>query len=321
MAVVFAGVRRMTRSVTGRLANKRKQNGKEKDEEWDEEDEESAGNVVGRVRKRAKKDNWPGIRTRSSPIQLARCINVLSLEQRIIVKRMGFGRLLKFKVDGLPAKLANYVVERFNPLDMEINLSCGKIKVDAKAIHKLIGIPRGGVHLSSLPKVEPKDEAVTKWRDRFSGRYVPPTKMVDMIETSDGEDSFNFRMDFLMCFVTLMIDCHKQGCLRPWILDHIMSDMDFSKIDWCQFVLEKLKKCKNGWKSNDSNRPFTGALTILVLLYVDRVRCEGMDVDYSIYPVTFWTKQKLKQRQLLEIRKGAFGTGKLKAQTVCEKFG
>ncbi|KAJ0852035.1 hypothetical protein HanRHA438_Chr14g0633581 [Helianthus annuus] len=49
---------------------------------------------------------------------------------------MGFGRLLKFKVDGLPAKLANYVVERFNPLDMEINLPCGKIKVDAKAIPK-----------------------------------------------------------------------------------------------------------------------------------------------------------------------------------------
>ncbi|KAJ0529413.1 hypothetical protein HanHA89_Chr10g0377591 [Helianthus annuus] len=162
------------------------------------------------------------------------------------------------------------------------------------------------------------DEAVRGWKNWFTGRYVSPTRMVNMIESSDEGDSFNFRMDFLMCFVTVMIDCHKQGCLRPWILDHITGDLNFASVNWCQLVLDKLKKCKNGWKSNNANRPFTGALTVLILLYMDSVRCRGMEVDYSIYPMTFRTKEKLKQREKLEISRGGFGLGKLKSLTVCK---
>ncbi|MFS7986668.1 hypothetical protein Hanom_Chr11g01013001 [Helianthus anomalus] len=205
--------KRVTRSQTVKIPKKRKKVDEETDDEWDEEREEAEAEVKGRLRKKSKRDNWPGLRTRSSPIQLARCINVLSFEQRTAVKQMGFGRLLKFKVDGMPAKLANYVVERFNPSTMEINLPCGDIKVNLKAIHKLLGIPRSGIKLSSLPKLAEMDEAVRGWKNRFTGRFVSPTRMVDMIESSDEGDSFNFRMDFLMCFVTLMIDCHKQGFL------------------------------------------------------------------------------------------------------------
>ncbi|MFS7914176.1 hypothetical protein Hanom_Chr02g00150321 [Helianthus anomalus] len=180
---------------------------------------------------------------------------------------MGFGRLLMFKVDGMPAKMANYVVERFNPSKMEINLPCGNIIVNVEAIHKLLGIPRTSVNLSSLPNLAEMDEAIRRWKDRFPGRYVLPTRMVDMIESSDEGDTFNFIMDFLTCFVTVMIDCHKQGCLCPWIFDHITGELDFASISWCQFVLDKLKKCKNGWKSNDSNRPFTGALAIRIVIF------------------------------------------------------
>ncbi|MFS7914152.1 hypothetical protein Hanom_Chr02g00150041 [Helianthus anomalus] len=194
-------------------------------------------------------------------------MKVLSFEQRMAVEEMRFGRLLKFKVDGMPTKMENYVVERFNPSKMEISLPCGNITVNVEAIHKLLGIPRTSVNLSSLPNLAEMDEAIRRWKDRFPGRYVSPTRMVDMIESSNEGDTFNFIMDFLTCFVTVMIDCHKQGCLRPWILDHITGKLDFASINWCQFVFEKLKKCKNGWKSNDSNRPFTGALTVLIVIF------------------------------------------------------
>ncbi|MFS7914151.1 hypothetical protein Hanom_Chr02g00150031 [Helianthus anomalus] len=43
-----------------------------------------------------------------------------------------------------------------------------------------------------------------------------------------------------------------------------------------------------------------------------------MEVDYSIYPMTFWTKERLKQREKLEISSGGFGSGKLKSLIVCK---
>ncbi|MFS7915010.1 hypothetical protein Hanom_Chr02g00160281 [Helianthus anomalus] len=100
---------------------------------------------------------------------------------------------------------------------MEINMPCGTIELDEK------------------------DGAVKKWKDRFPERFVSPTKMVDTIETSDGDDNFNFRMDFLVCFVIVMIDCHKQGCLRPGILYHITCDLNFADIDWFPLMLDKMK--------------------------------------------------------------------------------
>ncbi|MFS7997473.1 hypothetical protein Hanom_Chr12g01142211 [Helianthus anomalus] len=246
--------------------------------EWDEESGETEGDVVCRLRKRSKRDNWLAIRRRSSPIQLARCIKVVYSEQRMAIKEMGFGRLLKFKVDGMPAKLANYMVEMFNPSTMELNFPCGNTKVNVEAIQKLLGIPHTSVNLSSRPNLAEMDETVRRWKDRFPGRY---------------------------------------GCLRPCILDHITGELDFASINWCQLVLEKLKKCKNSWKSNDLNRPFTGSLTVLILLYMDSVRCRGMEVDYSIYPMTFWIKEKLKKREKVEICSGGFGSGKLKSLTIC----
>ncbi|MFS7998719.1 hypothetical protein Hanom_Chr12g01157231 [Helianthus anomalus] len=143
--------------------------------------------------------------------------------------------------------------------------------------------------------------------------------MVDMIEASVEGDTFNFRMDFLMCFLIVMIDCHKQGCLRPWILHHITCELDFARINWCQLVLEKLKNCKNGWKSNDPNRSFTGALTILIVTALRgqrQVPRDGSGLQYL--SMTFWTKEKLKQREKVEISSGGFGSGKLKSFTVCK---
>ncbi|MFS8022445.1 hypothetical protein Hanom_Chr16g01439521 [Helianthus anomalus] len=47
------------------------------------------------------------------------------------------------------------------------------------------------------------------------------------------------------------------------------------------------------------------------LLYVDRVKCTGLEVDGSINPIVFWNKNELKKREILEIKRGGFGRGEL----------
>ncbi|KAI3776424.1 hypothetical protein L1987_46206 [Smallanthus sonchifolius] len=54
--------------------------------------------VKNNKRKKVTKE-WHGIRTRSSPHQLFRAVSGMKTKQREAVKRMGFGKLLSFKVD------------------------------------------------------------------------------------------------------------------------------------------------------------------------------------------------------------------------------
>ncbi|KAK9048810.1 hypothetical protein SSX86_032223, partial [Deinandra increscens subsp. villosa] len=165
-----------------------------------------------------------GIRTRSSTAQFHRCIQILRHHQKQAVRNMGFGQLLTFMVNGLPAKLAYYVVDNFDPKLMVI----------------------------------------------------------------------------------------KVGRLKETVLDYISSDVDFKHVDWVYYIIEAIKGCKERWRREDNTSEFAGPLAILMLLYVDSTKCNGMVVDDSVNAITFWTKQNLKFRQELEIQNGCFGKVKLK---------
>ncbi|MFS8018357.1 hypothetical protein Hanom_Chr15g01391151 [Helianthus anomalus] len=55
------------------------------------------------------------------------------------------------------------------------------------------------------------------------------------------------------------------------------------------------------------------------LLYVDRVKCTGLEVDRSINPIVFWNKNELKKRERLEIKTCGFGRGKLHEVVVVKR--
>ncbi|MFS8023813.1 hypothetical protein Hanom_Chr16g01455931 [Helianthus anomalus] len=40
---------------------------------------------------------------------------------------------------------------------------------------------------------------------------------------------------------------------------------NFSKINWCAYVIQQIKSCKVGWKRCDHDSPFSGPLTIAFL--------------------------------------------------------
>lgn len=84
-----------------------------------------------------------------------------------------------------------------------------------------------------------------------------------IIEAED-EDNFDFRLDFLMLFILTMVHCLSHGKCKNEILNSFTGETDFSKVDWCAYVLDSLKNCKKGW-SSDVSRLFTGPLAILMV--------------------------------------------------------
>ncbi|KAK9071995.1 hypothetical protein SSX86_008426 [Deinandra increscens subsp. villosa] len=253
--------------------------------------------------------SMPGLKTRSSPAQFARLISILKPKQRDYVYNMGFGQLLTFKCDGIPSKIGYFVVDNFDPQEMEIKAATSSVKVDSVSINKLLGIPMGSKSFLKSKRSKRRDPAVNEWRKRYPNKDVSPTELVDQVMSSPDEDSFNFRMDFLMCFICVMVDCSSQGRVKQKIAKKVYSDIDWSDINFCEYILQVLKDCKNGWKPSSN---FNGPLTILTLLYVDSFVCEGMDIDEDKNAISFWNMENLQVRQKMEARNGGFGRGEKK---------
>ncbi|KAL8215876.1 hypothetical protein R6Q57_022713, partial [Mikania cordata] len=113
-----------------------------------------------------------------------------------------------------------------------------------------------------------------------------------------------------------LVECHAHGKCKLDVLHYFSGGTDFSKINWCAYVVNCIKKCKLGWTRNTKS-PFRGAITILMLLYVDSIECTGMIIDSSIRAIEFWSVDRLKKREGLEIENGGFGFGDYVGMSDC----
>ncbi|KAL8214478.1 hypothetical protein R6Q57_003927 [Mikania cordata] len=261
---------------------------------------------------------WLILNTRSSPAQLFRCVKLLRDNQKRGVMEMGFGNLLKFNMDGIPSKMAHFVVDRLKCSRMEIICKGGCLKITPQLIHKLLGLSIGGVKIQSIVPLEVLDESVSVWRRQYEGRLLVTRQIVEKIESTEDENTFDFKMDFLVLFLAVLVKCHKNGRVKEGILRYITSETNFSEIDWCDYIFENLRSCKIGWSRDDNSSPFNGPLTILTLIYVEGFECKGISVDKRIHPIEFWNKNRLKIREDWEMKHGGFGRGKLSADFVEE---
>ncbi|KAK9074316.1 hypothetical protein SSX86_006914 [Deinandra increscens subsp. villosa] len=176
-----------------------------------------------------------------------------------------------------------------------INLMSGKGK-KAKVEDKQSGDVHG----------EEWDDDVVEWRDRYDTKLISPKQIVDEIEDSEDEDTFIFRLDFLMLVLTVLVECYAQGSCREHILDLITRGLPFERVNWCEYIVDSIKYCKDNWRPEDPAYQFAGPLTILTMLYVDKIECPGVNIDPKVNAITFWTMKRLKARQDREISHGGF---------------
>ncbi|KAI3775811.1 hypothetical protein L1987_45565 [Smallanthus sonchifolius] len=169
----------------------------------------------------------------------------------------------RVKVDGIPAKLGHYVVDKFDPERMEINLGNIQIKVDNESVHQLLGIPNGGKELTSLTYKKKLEGNVKTWRNLYEEKYVAPPDIVKRISQSSDDDSILFKLDFLVLFMSTMVEIQKHGKCKLDFIHYITDDTDLGGIDRCSYIINSMKKCKEGWERCNVNSKFTGALTIL----------------------------------------------------------
>ncbi|KAL8204828.1 hypothetical protein R6Q57_010451, partial [Mikania cordata] len=100
-----------------------------------------------------KKTKFPSLRNRTSPHPLYIALRHLTANQKEIVKKMGFGKLLHLDIEEIPSKLGYFVVDCFDCNNMVMLVGGHKVKVDSKAINRLLGIPKEGLNLIHIKRV------------------------------------------------------------------------------------------------------------------------------------------------------------------------
>ncbi|KAD6796551.1 hypothetical protein E3N88_07447 [Mikania micrantha] len=289
----------------GRAAQKNDQSNKE---EASCKDKKKTKNVAAEETDE-EVERYPIIFNRCSPKQLIRALKKLSRKQKDKLREVGFEGILNLQVDGIPQRLGYFVAHNFDETRMEIKAPCGNIKVDASSLSKLLGFANSGCSLLHVEPNKPLNPRILKWRLNYKNEYIAPIEIVKNIICNGEDDSFDFVLNFLVLFITTMVECHSHGKCKLDILELLTHDTNLKNINWCTYILSRIKVCKSGW-AGTSTSAFRGALTILTLLYVDSVTLASMNVDHQIPAITFWDFERLKERENIEIHSGSFGKGK-----------
>ncbi|KAL8199803.1 hypothetical protein R6Q57_013371 [Mikania cordata] len=237
-----------------------------------------------------KVDKYPIIFNSCSPKQLVRALKKLSTKQEEKVRKIGFGGILSLQVDGIPLRLGYFVADKFHERRM------------------LLGIANSSCNLLDVEPNKPLNPRILEWRDSYKSEYIASTEIVKRIICNGDDDSFDFVLNFLVLFIATMVECHSHGKCKLEILEYLTADTDFKDINWCTYILSRIKVCKSRW-AGTSTSPFRGALTILTLLSVDSVTLAAMNVDHKILTVAFWDLERLKERENIGICHGSFGKG------------
>ncbi|GJT36665.1 ulp1 protease family, C-terminal catalytic domain-containing protein [Tanacetum coccineum] len=289
--------------------------------------EDTIGNDVDEKRNRkikspVKKNKGNGsatymFQTRTSPMAFFNAMSQLSPIQKSCLQHLGFGKLLNFKVNSIPSKLGFYVVDNFDDKKMEIQLEQTSIEINMELIADVIGIINKGVDIMDVDIV--KDEEMLKnWEEQFGTKKVTPNDMKHMIRKSRVAD-MNFKLNFIVLFTSLMGGVKTKGFCDLSVLDHINMSTDIANINWCSYIWRCLKKCKEGWKRNETNSFFLGPITLLAMLYVDGTVCKDFRIGRKRPPTTIWTSELLKERELAEIKTGGLGKAELAGPYVEEE--
>ncbi|KAL8257631.1 hypothetical protein R6Q59_029672 [Mikania micrantha] len=153
--------------------------------------------------------------------------------------------------DGIPGMLAHYVVDKFDDKKMVIRVNGEKIRVDKESVKNLLGLSSQGRRFEQITPLDVMDKKVKEWRGQYEGRFVGASSLVDSIQRSEDKNNFNFRMNFVMLFVIVLVECTKNGRMKEDILLYVNSiDCKGLKVDptkqpitfWTKAMLRRREK-------------------------------------------------------------------------------
>ncbi|KAI3753280.1 hypothetical protein L2E82_25329 [Cichorium intybus] len=253
--------------------------------------------------------------TKTIPEHITKTMALLNNDPRACVKSIGFGKALTMQLTKLPRRICYWVVNNYDPNTNYIHIKDQTLKIKRDIVHQIYGIPMGDIRMSNPSKSNPENHVVKLWKSQFPKtlKRIRLTNVVDMIQNDTTGGPF-FVLNFLVLFVSVMIECPTMGTINQGFLENLGDVLDIKQLDRCGFVISSLKSSRTMWKSLDDNCVFTGPIVFLLLFYIHFTNVEDRPIQNSTVGLINWTSKMLKDRQLQELSKGGFGNVTISSQ-------
>ncbi|PWA89648.1 ulp1 protease family, C-terminal catalytic domain-containing protein [Artemisia annua] len=212
---------------------------------------------------------------------------------------MGFASLLDLKINIIPSRLGQHVVQSFDESTMSMKHWRGDIKITKESVKEILGFPCGGLKINLPERVKSDDACIKSWRRQFNKLQkdtikVKPKSVVEKLREAKNKGQL-FKINLVVLIATVLFEAMKDGTSNQRILYSISSNHDkINEMDWCGYLIDCLKKCKKEWNPNNKKSYYCGPLTFLTLFYVQKIDCNFMNIDYSQPALKTWNTELLR---------------------------
>ncbi|MFS7917045.1 hypothetical protein Hanom_Chr03g00184491 [Helianthus anomalus] len=192
-------------------------------------------------------------------------IKNLSKEQKKVVREIGFGSILSFKLHSVPRKFGYWLVKNFDAENDEINTGDEKIKITAELIQKVFQIPNGKTEIEEKLRQKETDLIIKFWRGQFSKDILKRMYAANLIKYFKSKNEFGrqFKLNFLVIFLTVMAKAMKSSTVNQRFLPSMKSNKNTQDSNWCEYILNVLRRTRRQWPGND--KLFNGPIGLLAV--------------------------------------------------------
>lgn len=102
--------------------------------------------------------------SRAPPHNLFLVIRKLSDGQKDVLREIGFGKLLEFKIKDFPTRLAYWLLDNFDEEECCLMVDGNKIEINKEVIRDVLGVPLGDVHIDAPDEADFKNPLTQTWK-------------------------------------------------------------------------------------------------------------------------------------------------------------
>ncbi|CAI9286822.1 unnamed protein product [Lactuca saligna] len=92
------------------------------------------------------------------------------------------------------------------------------------------------------------------------------------------QDTLMFRLNFSTLFINTFVESTLSGTNQINVVNKLVLVKDFSKIDWCKYILDCLVSRKQLWRRDDNICYYSGPILVLTLVYMYRIKFTGLKI-------------------------------------------
>ncbi|KAJ1296248.1 hypothetical protein BS78_01G285400 [Paspalum vaginatum] len=251
-------------------------------------------------------------RHRASPFRIIRMYPHLTPEQRKMIEDAGFGGLLKIACPTFPLRFCGWLLQRFDTDDCELVIKGrGRIPVTSESVHRVLGIPNSGGDV----KYGLDADSIAFMTDKFgvSSRYSPTIMSIEksLKEMKSADEHF---LRTFMVFVISSFLCPTTGLrISPRCFPPLVNIGSIRELDWCKFVVERLRKSVSAYGRRIS---VPGCLFYLVILYLDSLDTCDTQIPDGTPRISVWNKKLVNKVIKMDMKNdGSFGKCLLKKRS------